>query len=307
MDRLWFHQCIQGFLSLATIRSRDIHQFTKEHPYQSNIRFIEARHDRLGEDQPVSLRGAYHVPDRKALYEQMHPHLWINETNSSRSVHQDDLDPQTVAQVPATHDVSHESTQSPNVRLLPVYIRPEQEVATADHELDEEWEHLEERLQEDFTIDEDEPDTPEMNAEQGDPPPLEPSPTRSIFDKFDAHIDARAFGVAQAEAQLPERNFVEWLTALNEEPSEEGKGSKAKKSSRKDKKKKNKKKKEAKRLAKLSVQKKQVVATETLAELLTRQGHHKDAIDMYERLCLIFPEKKAIFAARIESIKSSHT
>ncbi len=142
------------------------------------------------------------------------------------------------------------------------------------------------------------------------PPPVEAA-SGSIFDKFDTHIDAHGFGVVQEEAHQPGRNFVDWVTSLDADPADADDSSdddeqNRKKSSKKRKKKKKKQKKEARRLAKLSVQKKQVVATETLAELLTRQGHHQDAIDMYERLCLIVPEKKAIFAARIESIKSSH-
>ncbi len=134
MDRLWFHQCIQGFLSLATIRSRDIRAFTDEHAYQSNIRFIEARQDGLGKDPLKSLQGAFQLPDRRALFEQ------INSSSANEGlalpdrVYQDDPDAQTVGHSEATQDVAQEVTPSPLLRMLPVYIRPEQEVATVDED-----------------------------------------------------------------------------------------------------------------------------------------------------------------------------
>ncbi|MBT8221435.1 MAG: hypothetical protein KJP00_16525, partial [Bacteroidia bacterium] len=47
------------------------------------------------------------------------------------------------------------------------------------------------------------------------------------------------------------------------------------------------------------------VITETLAEVLANQGQYQRAIAMYEKLSLIFPEKSAFFAARIENLKNS--
>ena len=48
---------------------------------------------------------------------------------------------------------------------------------------------------------------------------------------------------------------------------------------------------------------KQEIASPSLADLLAKQGHHKKAIGMYEKLSLIFPEKRAYFAAQIKKIK----
>ena len=47
----------------------------------------------------------------------------------------------------------------------------------------------------------------------------------------------------------------------------------------------------------------QPVVSETLADLLVRQEQYGHAIRMYERLQLRYPEKKAIFAARIQELK----
>lgn len=42
---------------------------------------------------------------------------------------------------------------------------------------------------------------------------------------------------------------------------------------------------------------------ETLANTFFKTGNYKQALNMYEKLCLTYPEKNAYFAARIEEIK----
>lgn len=58
-------------------------------------------------------------------------------------------------------------------------------------------------------------------------------------------------------------------------------------------------------MADRSVEEKEAVASETLAALLARQGHTGKATEMYERLCLIFPEKSAYFARQIQILKNN--
>jgi len=49
---------------------------------------------------------------------------------------------------------------------------------------------------------------------------------------------------------------------------------------------------------------KEEVVSETLAQLLDKQGHKEEAIKMYEKLSHKFPDKSATFAVLIKNLKS---
>ncbi|MEM9835493.1 MAG: hypothetical protein AAF828_03270 [Bacteroidota bacterium] len=55
--------------------------------------------------------------------------------------------------------------------------------------------------------------------------------------------------------------------------------------------------------ARKSVSQYKEIASETLAQLLVRQGQYEKAIKMYKRLGLLYPEKKLIFAGLITDLK----
>ena len=55
--------------------------------------------------------------------------------------------------------------------------------------------------------------------------------------------------------------------------------------------------------AEQSVKKRDVIISETLADILAMQGHAKKAKKMYKQLSLIFPEKSSFFAAKIKKLK----
>ena len=60
---------------------------------------------------------------------------------------------------------------------------------------------------------------------------------------------------------------------------------------------------EANYIAGQSVAEDHEITSETLALVLSTQGHYEKAISMYERLCLQYPEKSSFFAAKIEMLK----
>lgn len=59
-------------------------------------------------------------------------------------------------------------------------------------------------------------------------------------------------------------------------------------------------------MAKQSAEESEEIVSETLANIYTKQGLYKKAVQMYEKLGLHYPEKFTYFAGLIEQIKSAH-
>jgi hypothetical protein len=70
-------------------------------------------------------------------------------------------------------------------------------------------------------------------------------------------------------------------------------------------KKKKKKKKKMHDLAAKSIEEDEDLVSEMLANILAIQGHKKQAKAMFEKLCLLFPEKSDYFAAKIEKLRTN--
>lgn len=64
---------------------------------------------------------------------------------------------------------------------------------------------------------------------------------------------------------------------------------------------------EVNRLIEESLDPKAVMGSESLADLWARQGQYLEAISLYERLSLEYPEKSATFAAKIEKLKAENS
>ena len=100
-----------------------------------------------------------------------------------------------------------------------------------------------------------------------------------------------------------EARFTDWLEGLKKSRKSEDREDKS--SEEKKKKKKKKKKKAKKDKAKLKHELEQgEIISETLAELMAKQGYTEKAIEMYTRLSLLFPEKNSYFASKIEDLNN---
>lgn len=100
-----------------------------------------------------------------------------------------------------------------------------------------------------------------------------------------------------------EARFTDWLEGLKKSKKSdktEDKSSEGKKTKKKKKKKKAKKDKAKKRHELEQAE----IISETLAELMAKQGYTEKAIEMYNRLSLLFPEKNSYFAGKIEDLNN---
>jgi len=118
---------------------------------------------------------------------------------------------------------------------------------------------------------------------------------------------AEAEPAAPPPAPMPKRSFASWakeagpqrisIKYVPKKPRKKAKGNESSSS-------KTKSKKEApKAFASKSFKLHDDLASETLAKLHVKQGNFEEAIQIYERLCLIFPKKRTFFAEQIEKLK----
>ena len=100
-------------------------------------------------------------------------------------------------------------------------------------------------------------------------------------------------------------SYTSWLLEQDSINTSRKGNIEAKKDVKKSKKKPKKKKKESKSLkvATDSIKKQDSIISEPLANILALQGHKKKARKMYSKLAFVFPEKKAYFEEKIESLK----
>jgi len=104
-----------------------------------------------------------------------------------------------------------------------------------------------------------------------------------------------------------ESEYISWLMQTKTLNKEKKVAVKNKEKKNKKGKKKNKSKRKVNKLvlktADESVKKRDVIISETLADILAAQGHTKKAKKMYQQLSLIFPEKSSFFASKIKKLK----
>ncbi len=313
MDKSWFHQCLTGILSLSVISKKDVDGFLVRHPYQANMRLIQGV---LGNNHPRPdhyAEPAFYLPDRKALFRGLDTSMPAEAIRKS-----------ALQVVPPSSVEDQTSARKPGTLPLPVYAPPA--VDTEEMEPDNEDASLDD-LEAILLARWEEEDSSTSSASSGGPPEHAgfeaPGLNRKpVMERFDMALRKEGDPPEQEPAQ---QDFVDWLQTLqspstsslftNDTPELDIRGAAHSKSSRPDadgpgkrgkegkESKKKKKKKEARKLARKSLRPSQEIASETLAALLARQGHTDQAILMYERLSLLHPEKKAIFAGQIAKLK----
>jgi hypothetical protein len=105
----------------------------------------------------------------------------------------------------------------------------------------------------------------------------------------------------------PSSEFSKWLMGLQSATSEEKKKNQGifQKVSKREKKRKEKKRKFLLEQSKInqSLILQEDIVSESLALLLASQGHTRKAIEMYEKLSLVFPQKSSFFAVQIEKLR----
>lgn len=109
--------------------------------------------------------------------------------------------------------------------------------------------------------------------------------------------------VSITDLTKPETRGPEPSESVEEKPRSSPKSGKKKKKKKRKKKKKSAAQKARKKNKRPDFSLGDDIFSETLADLLATQGFTKKAIQMYERLSLIYPEKSRLFAAKIEELK----
>jgi hypothetical protein len=133
---------------------------------------------------------------------------------------------------------------------------------------------------------------------------VEENTEESISSNIEAeHQDSLADIVVSSTPSSKPLDFYEWLEELREPNDDKV----IKPKIRKSKAKLTKEAQEianAKTAAENSLKLGEEIVSETLARLLARQGHKEEAIEMYQKLIVKYPEKGATFAAALEKLKS---
>jgi hypothetical protein len=121
-----------------------------------------------------------------------------------------------------------------------------------------------------------------------------------VFEPFHTVDYFASQGIKVSQEEIPKdkfgkqlKSFTEWLKTMKRLPAAEIASSVEKSSEQK-----------IEHLAADSVNEADVV-TEAMAEVWLRQGNEPKAMEIYNKLILLYPSKSAYFAAKIDSLKKS--
>lgn len=315
-------------MTLPEVGVIDIAQAKKDYPYFSNLSLLKMRKNK-DLNKNALFQNASYLPDRKHLYFTL---------NGSASAAADITSAQKMSSFTSPEITGPQAKRSGRIVVLPKYEKPQVGLDT-DVAEDEDLSQLEEKLLGRMNEESNQTTVAAVHNDGSSDPP--PPKSNSILSEFDRSVNRNAFGNVSSGAKSPGANFLDWLTAMDQNPYSADEESdtampqediipivdgnkyenvlkRADQSNNEDKNKKKKhesdapkskkkSKKIAKLLAKKSIQPDTKVASETLAQILVQQGHFEEAIKMYQRLILHNPEKSKTFAAVIEKLKEKRT
>lgn len=313
--------------SLEEVRVSELQEFVDEHPYFSTGHFLLAQKLKQQDDEKFELQS-----QRAALY--FHDPLWLNWQLKQLSngvevempvIEQRSIPVQTavVEEVPAAYEpeqveIEEEPEQTeelepeeqlavetigPVEEAIPAETEPlaeteipaeEAEIAEAEEEPEYATEVAEnndpaeqtQRIRDEHPV---APPPPVVQVEQKDPLAFDPYYTIDYFASQGIKVPIEVQPGDKLGKQL--KSFTEWLKTMKRlpQPLPEEQSDETEQHS-------------IRQFAAGSLEEKEVV-TETMAEVLVKQGRNHEAIAIYEKLSLLDPSKSAYFAAKIENLK----
>lgn len=275
-----FTEYIENPSLLFQMNYEELKQLILQYPYNANLRYLLAKKSQLEgrNDHERNLRNAaIHSPDRMKLFQLLKEEIEAEERLELKQLNELDLN------LPETPLEEIVLDTNENASIIPTGVI-----------------NIEDRLEEENL---NSPETPleEIVPEADENAGIMPTNVRDIEDQleeedfnfptpFDGELDElkeadpnpaplhrSQFKSWHQRYQKPQKIIVPDADKSNALPEE---------------------------LAQKSIELSDEVASETLAKLLTHQNQDEEAIKVYERLALLFPEKSDFFAEQIESLKN---
>lgn len=324
-----FGQYLKNSSQLYQLSYQELKSLVLQYPYCSNLHILLAQKSKIDnhKDWESNLnKAALYSVDRAHLHEKLQEQVLTEMQNEHFSLEEDFLelkDLSTLEEVLEKVPVEPEEKNLPAEEQVAIIQTKEEAVSTSVIEEAPPLEELEELVipdQESEVIPNLE--LQEVMREKGHSPfrVLDILPDIIALAKTLDTIEVKALQKSPSKPiknplpkPIPKSSFSSWVqqfqpNQVNIQLGEimESKKREDLKKERKKKRKKNKKKANTVSLiAQQSIEDRKEIASETLANLLADQGFYDKAINMYEQLILIFPEKSSFFAEKIENLKNN--
>lgn len=289
MEKKKFHVLLNNYSSLSEEEAQLLISIEKEFPYSQVIHSLAARaaqDNNLAEKEEQLHLGAIYTTDRSVFKS-------IMTVTSQKRRHEvaENIQPELQRHEEIKAEVSNQVTTSPEMVTPPFYLNPEH--TTDDsfydeifHDLDK-LKELKNRFEE--TVKQFESGTLSSVIEADKNQKINIDPIDST-DELLIEIKSTKKKITPEDPKQKEQiEIIEKF--IKTQPSIKGKVSTEEKSAPKD------------DLSEKSLTYSENIISETLAQILIKQGKKEKAIEVLKKLIWKFPQKKAYFAAQIEDLK----